>query len=332
MIGQSSDNGRQVDESPSRWSADEIAILAGAVRSAPSVHNARPWSLAMRARTAELQEREVEQLAYHDPEGRDRQMSCGAALTNLVLAVRSLGWAADVDVGVTSEGLAHAKVTGTRRAEPTDEELRRYQAISDRTSYRHAFGGEAVPGDLRDAVLSATSSPTVVTRWVNGGAEALAVARLLDYSARAFHGNVEYQRELSMWTSLPGEVRGESDLGLSWEELASSGLAAVGLTTARTRIPDESVLAARIERESLLVVGGRGDEPSDHVRTGEAVEQAWLEATAAGLAVSIMTQPLHLDEVRDGLADRLRLAAVPQVLMRFGYPMPTKPGNRREQP
>jgi hypothetical protein len=152
------------------------------------------------------------------------------------------------------------------------------------------------------------------------------VARLLDYAARVFQDNVEYQRELSMWTSVPGEAGGDSGVGLSWENLASSGLAAVGLATSRTRIPDESVLAARIERESLLVIGSRGDEPFDHVRTGEAVEHAWLE-----LAASLMTQPLRLDEVRDVLADTLKLAAVPQVLMRFGYPLPAKPGNRRGQ-
>ncbi|MDA3644286.1 hypothetical protein LZ318_31260 [Saccharopolyspora indica] len=39
-------------------------------------------------------------------------------------------------------------------------------------------------------------------------------------------------------------------------------------------------------------------------------------------------QPLHLAEVRDGLADRLGLPAVPQALMRFGYPAPVNPGSR----
>ncbi|MEV0702818.1 hypothetical protein AB0I53_33550 [Saccharopolyspora sp. NPDC050389] len=322
----------RVDEPACRWLAEENGILADAVRSAPSVHNTRPWSLAVRERTAELQEREIETLAYHDPEGRDRRMSCGAALTNLVLAVRSLGWTADVDIAIAGKGLAIAKVMGSRRADPTAAEIRRYEAIGDRTSYRRAFGPEAVPGQLREAVSSSATSVSVLGRWISGGDEALAVARLLAYAAGAFHGNADYQRELSAWTTVPGESKGEGELGLSWDDLVSAGLGAVGLATSRTRIPDESVLAARIERESLLVVSSRGDEPLDHIRAGEFVEQAWLEATGAGLAASIMTQPLHLGEVRDALAVRLGLSTVPQALMRFGYPAAATPGNHRGQP
>ncbi len=37
---------------------------------------------------------------------------------------------------------------------------------------------------------------------------------------------------------------------------------------------------------------------------------------------SIMTQPLHLAEVRTRLEDLLDGMAVPQALMRFGYPDP----------
>jgi hypothetical protein len=61
---------------------------------------------------------------------------------------------------------------------------------------------------------------------------------LLDYAARGFHGDVEYQRELSMWTTVPGESREESEVGVSGDDVVSEGLGAVGLTTSRARIPD----------------------------------------------------------------------------------------------
>ncbi|MBB5157515.1 nitroreductase family protein [Saccharopolyspora phatthalungensis] len=294
------------------WSAGESAVLDEAVHCAPSVHNTRPWTLTIHDRTAVLRERPV-QLAQHDPHGRDRRISCGAALTNLMLATRSLGWTADVEIDVTG-GLVTATVTGTRRAQPTETEDRRRGALSDRRSHRHAFALPGLPEGTRDAVLDALTVASDVTgRWISGADDALAVARLLDYAARVFHDNAEYQRELTLWTSLRGS-------GLHRDAFGAEGLAAVGLTTSRTRLPDESLLAARIRREALLVVGTRADEPHDHVHAGEAVEQAWLEATSRGLAASVMTQPLHLEEVRAGLADRLGMTAVPQVLMRFGYP------------
>ncbi|MBB5156047.1 hypothetical protein [Saccharopolyspora phatthalungensis] len=294
------------------WSAGEVTVLGEAVHCAPSVHNTRPWLLAIHGRIAVLRECPAVLLAQHDPQGRDRRISCGAALTNLVLAIRSLGWTADVEIGVTG-GLVTATVTGTRRAQPTETEDQRRRALSDRRSHRHAFGLPGLSESVRDAVQDALAAPGVTGRWISGGDEALAVARLLDYAARVFHDNAEYQRELTLWTTPCGS-------GLRRDTFGAEGLAAVGLTTSRTRLPDEALLADRIQREGVLVVGTHADETRDHVRAGQALEQAWLEATCRSVAASVMTQPLHLAEVRTGLAERLGLVAVPQVLMRFGYP------------
>ncbi|MBB5158517.1 nitroreductase family protein [Saccharopolyspora phatthalungensis] len=295
------------------WSRGEAAVLGEAVHCAPSVHDSRPWSVEIHDRTAVLRERPVGPLARHDPHGRDRRISCGAALTNLVLAMRGLAWAADLEIAV-ADGLVTASVTGTRRVQPTEMENRRRRALSDRRSHRYAFDLRPVPDDARDAVLEALAAPGVTGRWISDAAEALSIARLLDYAARVFRGNAEYQRELAMWTTLYAGAA-----GLPRAVFGAVGLAAVGLTTSRTRLPDESLLTARIQQEAVLVVGTRGDEPHDHLRAGEAVERAWLEAISRGLAASVMTQPLHLAEVRTGLAAALGLTVVPQVLMRFGY-------------
>ncbi|QIZ38684.1 hypothetical protein [Saccharopolyspora sp. ASAGF58] len=75
---------------PDAWSAAESAMLGEAVDCAPSVHNTRPWALTIHGRTAQLRER-PKLLAQHDPHGRDRRISFGAALANLVLAIRGLG-------------------------------------------------------------------------------------------------------------------------------------------------------------------------------------------------------------------------------------------------
>ncbi|MDA3625153.1 nitroreductase family protein [Saccharopolyspora sp. WRP15-2] len=293
------------------WSAEESAVINRAVHNAPSVHNSRPWSLELRDRTAELRERPT-LLAQHDPGGRDRRISCGAALANLVLAVRGLGWAVEEKLG-SDAGLVLAAVTATGRAEPSEVERRRSEAVLERRSYREAFDGSELPESTRDALLEAVAAPGVTGRWISGADETLAVARLLTYAARVFRGNAEYQRELSSWTTEAGD-------GLRRDAFGERGLAAVGLTTGRTHLPDESALAARMQREAVLVVGVQTDGPVDQVRAGAAVEQAWLEATGRGLVASVMTQPLHLAEVRSELAAGLGFAEAPQVLMRVGRP------------
>lgn len=291
------------------WSAAESVVINRAVQNAPSVHNSRPWSLALRGRAAELRERPA-LLVQHDPEGRDRRVSCGAALANLVLAIRNLSWTAEVAFG-SSTGLVTATVTATGRAEPSEAERRRGGAVLDRRSCRRPFDGPGLPASTRDVLLAAIAAPGVTGRWISGADEALGVARLLTYAARVFRGNAEYQRELRSWTTATGD-------GPRREGFGERGLAAVGLTTGRTRIPDENVLAARIQREAVLVVGVQADGPAEQVRAGAAVEQAWLEATGRGLDTSVMTQPLHLAEVRSGLAAGLGLGGIPQVVMRFG--------------
>ncbi|MEV5537187.1 nitroreductase family protein [Saccharopolyspora shandongensis] len=309
----------EADGGRDSWSEAESAVLAEAVHCAPSVHNTRPWELAIHGRTAELRERTV-LAAQHDPEGRDRRISLGAALANLVLAIRGLGWAAEAATRLAGD-LVTATATGTHRSRPADAENRRRRALTDRRSHRHAFDRRELPEGTRDVLLEALAAPGVTGRWIAGADEALAVARLLDYAARVFRGDAEYQRELALWITPRGR-------GVRPEAFGTGGLAAVGLTTSRTRLPDESLLAARIQREAVLVVATSADTPQDHVRAGAAMEQAWLEAASRNLAASVMTQPLHLEEVRTGLAQHLGLTAVPQVLMRFGLPVEAEVGDR----
>ncbi|RRO16679.1 hypothetical protein EIL87_12730 [Saccharopolyspora rhizosphaerae] len=293
------------------WSPAEIAELREAVSRAPSIHNSRPWTLTLHRRTAVLREN-PEPWMNHDPEGRDRRISCGAALMNLVLAVRSLGWGAQVEVG-DSSGLVSAAVNARGAAEPSPRELAWAWAVAQRRSHRAPFSRRPVSELLREKITDAATGVRCGSRWVGSDVEAVEVARMLGRAASAFHADPDYTRELAAHVKPDGRrlQRESGDL---------RGLAAVGLTALTTHLPDEHHLAQLLRDESVLLVGTRGDRPADHVRAGQAVERAWLEATRAGLSVSMMTQPLHLPEVRTGLAERLGTSLIPQVIMRFGYP------------
>jgi hypothetical protein len=315
-VGENMPGAEQAGRSSDRpWSPEEKAVIARAVDHAPSVHNTQPWSLRFEGRAVELHERHDSELSRHDPEGRDRRLSCGAALANLVLAVRNAGWIAETSLGNAGErGAAVATVTGTRKEGPSDSEHRRFQAIPQRTSHRWPFDASPVTGDDREAVRGAAAAAQ--SRWIAGRDEALELARQLTYAARVHHGDEAYQRELSSWTVPPGS----SSTGVPDDALSSRGLGAVGLVSASTRVPDEEWLAGRIADESVLLVSTPADGPHDQVCAGEALELAWLEATSRGLAVSVMTQALRLAEVRSGLGQLLGTTGVPQALMRLGRP------------
>ncbi|MFR9730047.1 nitroreductase family protein [Saccharopolyspora sp. MS10] len=306
---------------PHVWSVPEREVLASAVAAAPSVHNARPWTFVVREHVAELRPHPVDLLDEHDPLGRDRDLSLGAALTNLLLAVEHLGLVPRVDE-VAEPGCERAitTVTATHRTEPSEAAERRFAALTHRRSHRGAFPGGRLTDAERASLRAAAGLAPGETRWITGASEALAVARSLSYAARVMHADAAYQRELAHWIVYEDAVGGPNpESGIPESALGWRGLPAVGLVTDRTKLPDEALLASRIEHDSVLVLCGEGDAAGDHVRIGRALQLVWLEATSRGMAASVMTQPLRLGEVRAAIAEELELPGKPHALMRFGH-------------
>jgi len=305
------------------WTQAEIALMASAVSRAPSVHNTQPWVMETAGRTAALYERFDVRLPQHDPAGRDRLISCGAAVTNLRLAVRRLGWSERwTQFGNPPRPDEVARVTALDRVAPTSAELTLFHAISARRSHRGRFAGPAAAADV--AALKHASTATGLSAHVVHGSELGALASRLRYAATVLQGDRAYLRELTGWTAemaLPD--------GIPLANLPAGALPWTGLVNATTHIPDDETLAARLGEEALLVLITVGDGRSDHLHAGMALQEVWLAATARGLAASVLTQPLHLHEVRAGLIEAMELPGYPQAILRVGQPADAVPPTPR---
>ncbi|HVV29364.1 MAG TPA: hypothetical protein VHC41_00645 [Mycobacteriales bacterium] len=295
------------------WSSAETGVLARAVSQAPSVHNLSPWTAEIRPSGAELYERFGVTLPRHDPTGRDRVISCGAALANLELGLRTLGWEPETELLPED---AHpdllARVTSSRRHEATADEIACYSAIFRRRSYRAPFATQLVADDDLRSLTAGTDG--VQARIIDRAAETGPLAELLSHAAQILRGDRAYQRELRAWSSQFPEPPAEEST-LPW----------TGLVTARTHLPDTVTLARRLARESILVLLTVDDSRGDHVLAGRAMELIWLAAVAHGLAGSVLTQPLHLREIRAGLIEELDLPGFPQAILRLGHPVIAAP-------
>ncbi|GAB3278420.1 nitroreductase family protein [Parasphingorhabdus pacifica] len=300
------------------WSAEERDTIERAVAQAPSVHSMQPWSLELTGRAVTVHQRRDRELVRHDPDGRDRRISCGAAVANLVVSLRAIGSLADVRWAVGEQTDVVATVVEVGPHEPTTHDSSLHRAIEQRTSYRRRFARDGLSDPERASLQRATSSPDVDARWLAGAEEALVLARLLDYAARIRRGDSRYQRELAMWTS--GSTDGGAGGGIRRDAFGEAGLPAVGLVSSEARLPDEARLASWIQEEAVLVLCTPADDAHAHFRVGEVAERVWLEAVAADLAASVMTQPLQLTEVRSSLVRQLELSGTPHLLMRFGRP------------
>ncbi|MEV4050012.1 nitroreductase family protein [Amycolatopsis sp. NPDC049688] len=308
---------------PAALTTEQLGVLARAVSRAPSVHNSQPWQLLVRGTEVDLLERREVRLRRHDPAGRDRTLSCGAALTNLELAVRALG--RDCHTGLRSGGDVVATVTiGRPRATSTRDYLL-YQAIGRRRSHRHRFIHNRVPTAAHRALVAAGET-TGVHVVVPGRLDKL--AELLGFAARVLRDDRAYQRELAVWTAHTHGWAAAGD-GIAGDALGPEPVPFAGIVRPGTPIPDDAVLADRLAAENLLIFCTGTDTRLDHLAAGAALQRVWLTAASKELAGSVITQPLHLTGLRARLVSELALPGAPQAIFRFGYAaVPAAPSPR----
>ena len=290
----------------------ETGIVVRALDRAPSVHHTQPWELAFDDEVLHLRERADVHLPVHDPSGRDRRLSCGAALANVELALRMLGRSVEVSVlpdPARPQLVAELRVA-VGCAELGETEAGLYQAIFRRRSYRAPFAYQGPSrGVLRKLAVSAATTGVDV-HVVHSGEETRAMADLLCYAGGVLHDDRAYQRELSAWSAMfPRPL--QEPATLPWS----------GLVRTTTHVPDRITLYNRLSGEAMLVVHTATDAARDHIMAGVTLQRLWLAAVAQGLVGSVLTQPLRLAEVRAGVAERLHLPGHPQALLRAGYPV-----------
>ncbi|MBE1495642.1 nitroreductase [Amycolatopsis lexingtonensis] len=301
------------------WTPAETEVLVRSMMLAPSVHNTQPWLLEVAPGELSVRERAEPALPHHDPLGRDRAASCGAAVANLELAVRTLGRSAEVAF-LPDDGRPDlvARIAVGDPEPPAAEELRRYGAIARRVSHRAPFEGVAVPAPVVRAIVAAGGARGVEARPVQAGREVAVVSRLLHSAAEHFRQDGVYQRELSLWT-IRDEAVHRHGVGVPASRIPAGSVPWAGLVRRATEIPEPAELERRLAGETLLLFVTADDARLDHVRVGYAMERAWLAAVDLGLAAAVLTQPLHWAPVRSALCEDLGLTGFPQALVRVGY-------------
>ena len=85
------------------------------------------------------------------------------------------------------------------------------------------------------------------------------------------------------------------------------------------------------EPEPLVgILGSRGDQPLDQVTAGQALQRVLLIATDAGLASSMISQPIEVPAAREQLGRSLGRTGSPQMALRLGYGSPGRLTPRRD--
>jgi nitroreductase len=306
-------------ESDLRWAA------AAAIR-APSLHNSQPWRFRLRDGGIEVLADQSRQLAVADSRGWAVRIACGAASLNARLALAVNGAPAQVVLRPdrTQPDLVARLTRGSDRP-PSYVERDLFAAIPRRYSNRQPFWPDPVPAEIRVRLIEAAGVEAAWLELLVGMTALSGFAEIAQNADRLLSRDAQYQSELAGW------VHGNDD--------ADGVPASAGAPVAEPQdlLPQRAFSDRRrapgrdFEPEPLVaIVGSVGDSATDQIRAGQALQRVLLTATDAGLASSMISQPIEVPAARDQLRRSLRRFGVPQMAVRMGYGHPGRPTPRRD--
>ncbi|MEU1279246.1 nitroreductase [Streptomyces sp. NPDC005805] len=309
------------------------ALVAAAV-TAPSMHNAQPWTFRFRPGDGLLQLRREpsRSMPATDLGDRAQHLGCGAALFNLRVAAARHGWLPRTTLLPSPDEPELLAELSFRRSDADPEGLAElYEALPRRRTSREPFTGEPVPPELRDALSGAAVAEgcrlTFLSDW-----QVDSVLELTEDAAYQEATTEEIRAETERWvrTGTPGAPAGGAP--------AASGIPAASLgprrwdgrAPVRDFEPANSVAgrpsAVFESHPCLAVLGSRNDAPPDWLVAGQAMERVLLRATVDGLSTALSSQALERPEFRWAVRDPFAVGH-PQMILRLGYgpPVPATP-------
>ncbi|WP_173052662.1 Acg family FMN-binding oxidoreductase [Phytohabitans houttuyneae] len=301
--------------------------VAAAIR-APSLHNSQPWRFRLRDGGIEVlveRDRPLPVAGHGDLGDWAAHLACGAAVFNLRLALAAEGVPPRVRLFPNPDDpdvVARLEPDRPRPATPAELEL--LAAVPRRRSSRLPFFPEPVPGEIRWRLVEAARAEGGWLDLVVGTAAVDAFGELARGANRVLERDPRYRAEIAAWTrhgpapdGVParagGPVAEPHDL-LPQRPFGD-----------RTRAPGRD-----FEAEPLVaVVGAAGDTAVDRLTAGQALQRVLLTATGAGLAASMLSQPIEVAAARERLRTALSRFGSPQMVLRVGYGQPAWPTPRR---
>jgi hypothetical protein len=305
--------------------AEEIAryVVASAVW-APSVHNTQPWRFSADGGSRiSLYADPGRGLAVADPDGREMMISCGAALFNVRLALRTLGYIPETRVlpDPAQPGLV-AQVSWRERAAADEFERRLSGHVLTRRTHRGAFDPEPLPPDTLAALRAAATREGAALRIVADDGRRAALAAAVQTAEHELRRDGERLHELARWTPAPGSACCDGVPATSYPARAERTQPYFpGRDFARGHGWGMPPLSPATSHRAAGVAGlltTTADRPADWVNAGQALQRILLTASTCGAAVALHSQPLELPWLREFIRTQLSDGACPHLVLRIG--------------
>ncbi|OJF12324.1 Acg family FMN-binding oxidoreductase [Couchioplanes caeruleus] len=300
----------------------DLRLAAEAAVRAPSLHNSQPWRFRLREGAIEVLADRSRQLRVADAGGWAVRIACGAATCNARLALAAAGRPADVLL--RPHGDLIARLTPGRPRPATYAETDLAAAIPRRFSNRRPFWPDPVPSEIRVRLIEAARAEAAWLDLLVGATALNAFGEIARGADRVLRRDPAYQAEFFGWAHADAAPDGVP---------VAAGAPAVepqDLLPQRAYSERRRAAGRDFEPEPLLAVLGAGaDRPVDQVAAGQALQRVLLTATDAGLATSLISQPIEVPPAREQLRRSLGRSGMPQIALRIGYGQAGHPAPRR---
>ncbi|HET9518663.1 MAG TPA: nitroreductase family protein [Actinoplanes sp.] len=304
--------------------ADLRTAAAVAIR-APSLHNSQPWLWRLRDGAIEVLIDEQRQLSVADHTGWAARIACGAALFNARLALAVNGTPARVQVRPdVGEPTLVARLTPGPARPLTTIEGDLFAAIPARHSNRKPFWPTPVASEQRVRLVEAAREEGAWLEVLVGMLPLTLLAEIARSADKVLTRDPDYRAELSQWV--------RTDSAPDGVPVTAGGVAPEphDLLPQRNYTEHRRPLGRDFEPEPLVaVLGSAGNSAGDQINAGQALQRVLLTATSAGLASSMISQPIEVPTAREQVRRSLRRFGSPQMVLRIGYGQRGRPTPRR---
>ena len=307
----------------------DLADLIRYATLAPNGHNTQPWRFRPGEGRIDILPDLSKRTPVVDPDDHHLFVGLGGAAETLALAGAARGRPGEVTFDPTAPGgLSYRFGEGASVASTL------FDAIPHRQSTRADFDGRAVSVEDLRRLASASETPGVDLVLLTETRTLLQVRDLVIQGNDAQLADPAFVRELKSW------------IRFNPRQALTTGDGLFSVTSGNPSLPDrvgptmfDAAFKAEAENDRYasqivssagvaVFVGEREDR--DHwTRVGRASQRFALQATALGLKVAYINQPVEVAALRPELASMVGLAARrPDLVMRFGYG-PTLPFSAR---
>jgi nitroreductase len=287
---------------------------------AANSHNTQPWRFKVNLHSIDIVPDLTRRLAAVDPDDHHLFVSLGCAAENLAIAAAMRRKSGELSFNPLNGGAVSVAFDRGSMAEPA-----LFDAIPKRQSTRGDFDRRPVSAEDLAALAAAAAVPGVDLVLITQRSQIDRVRDLVIAGNSAQMADPSFMRELKSWLRFSPRQAIETSDGL------------FSATTGNPTLPAwlgpfvlDFVFKAATENDKysrqiassagIAVFIAKISDPEHWVLAGRACQRFALQATALGMKLAFINQPIEVPSIRPELAALIGMPdRRPDIVMRFGY-------------